>query len=269
MSEHLISSREMARFVASGSLRFDQIVPEDLCRACREEMAHPESYFAVGTPFEETWPKDTALGEAFRLPRVRGIIESLLGPDPLYDHHFAHTVPARSAKGPNLHQDSVIDFRENYFDIQLSLFPVDTPDEMGGTFLVPGTHFRNVRTGEIGGYHHITGTVWASCRAGTLFVWNTRLWHGARTNRTDHDRYMYKLRLNPSAPQIRRFDTSDLDHPEIGEILSVPHGWEGDEMRYELMKRVEMWRYVSAQPDYDVGERFLRRREYQPQLSAR
>ncbi len=111
----------------------------------------------MGTPFEETWPKDTALGEAFRLPQVRGIIESLLGPDPLYDHHFAHLVAACSVKGPNLHQDSVIDFRENYFDIQLSLFPVDTPDEMGGTFLVPGTHFRNVRTGEIGGYHHITG----------------------------------------------------------------------------------------------------------------
>ena len=31
------------------------------------------------------------------------------------------------------------------------------------------------------------------------------------------------------------------------------------------MKRVELWRYVSDQPDYDVGERFLRRREYQPQ----
>ncbi len=43
LSEHLISSREMARFVASGYLRFDQIVPEDLRRACREEMNDPQA----------------------------------------------------------------------------------------------------------------------------------------------------------------------------------------------------------------------------------
>ena len=67
-----------------------------------------------------------------------------------------------------MHQDSVIDFRENYFDIQLSFFPVDTPDEMGGTFLIPGTQYRNVRTGEIGIYHHMRGKVWATCPAGPL-----------------------------------------------------------------------------------------------------
>ena len=37
-----------------------------------------------------------------------------------------------------------------------------------------------------------------------------------------------------------------------------------DEYRYELMQRVRLWRYISGQPDYDVGERFLRRLEYQP-----
>jgi hypothetical protein len=163
-----------------------------------------------------------------------------------------------------MHQDSVIDFRENYFDIQLSFFPADTPDEMGGTFLVPGTHYRNVRTGEIRGYHHMVGKIWANCPAGTIYVWNTRVWHGARSNHTDQDRFMYKLRLNPTRPQVRLFDTSDLDDPEIGKILNTTHGWEGNDNRYELMKRVEAWRFVSGQPDYDQGERFLRRREYMP-----
>ena len=265
MSEHLISAKDMARFVASGYLRFEDMVPADLCEACRAEMEHNMGYLDVGTPFEETWPKGTALGEAFRLPKVQGLIESLVGPDPLYDHHAAHLVKAHTSKGPDMHQDSVIDFRENYFDIQLSFFPVDTPDEMGGTFLIPGSHFRNVRTGEIRGYQHMVGKIWATCPAGTVYVWNTRVWHGARSNHTDKDRYMYKLRLNPTKPQIRNFDTSNLDDPEIGEILSQRHGWEGNEFRYELMKRVELWRYVSGQPDYDVGERFLRRREYQPQ----
>ena len=87
----------------------------------------------------------------------------------------------------------------------------------------------------------------------------------AKENITDQDRYMYKLRLNPTKPQVRNFDTSDIDDPEIGRILNTHHGWEGNDHRYELMKRVELWRYVSDQPDYDVGEHFLRRREYQPQ----
>ena len=68
-----------------------------------------------------------------------------------------HLTKAGVMKGPNAHQDSVIDFRENYFDIQPSLFPADTPDEMGGTFLIPGTQFRNVRTSEIGIYQHMRG----------------------------------------------------------------------------------------------------------------
>ena len=262
MSEHLLSSAQMAQFVTSGYLKFEDMVPKDLCERCLVEMRDNRGYLDVGTPFETTWPQGTALGEAFRLPQVRGLIHSLVGPDPLYDHHAAHLTPARTMKGPNNHQDSVIDFRENYFDIQLSLFPADTPDEMGGTFLIPGTQFRNVRTSEITFYQHMRGKIWASCPAGTMYAWNTRVWHGARSNHTDRDRFMYKLRLNPSRPQVKNFDTSDLDDPEIGRILNQTYGWEGNAHRYELMRRVKLWRYVSDQPDYDVGERFLRRIEY-------
>ena len=268
MKEHLLTAKQMARFVASGYLKFEGMIPPALCRACREEMPHNTGYLSVGAPFEETWPKGTALGAAFRLPQVQGLIHSLVGPNPLYDHHAAHLTRAGQTRGPDMHQDSVIDFRDNYFDIQLSLFPVDTPDNMGGTFLVPGSQFRNVRTSEIGIYHHIRGKIWATCPAGTMYVWNTRVWHGARSNYTDRDRYMYKLRLNPTQPQIRNFDTADLDDPEIGQILATNHGWEGNEHRYELMQRVRLWRFVSGQPHYDVGERFLRRIEYQSSPAA-
>ncbi|SVD14961.1 uncharacterized protein METZ01_LOCUS367815, partial [marine metagenome] len=157
MKGNRLTAKEMARFVASGYLRFEEMVPKDLCAACLEEMLEHKGYLAVGTPFEQTWPKDTALGEAFRLPQVQGLIHSLLGPDPLYDHHGPHLVKGGHMQGPDMHQDSVIDFRVNYFDIQLSFFPTDTPDEMGGTFLVPGTQFRNVRTSEIDFYQQMRG----------------------------------------------------------------------------------------------------------------
>ena len=155
-------------------------------------------------------------------------------------------------------------FRENYFDIQLSFFPADTPDEMGGTFLIPGTQFRKVRTSEITIYQHMKGKIWASCPAGTIYVWNTGVWHGSRSNRTDQDRYMYKLRLNPTQPQVKLFNTEDLNDEAIGGILDTNHGWEGNEHRYELMQRIKLWRFVSDQPHYDIGEHFLRRIEYKP-----
>jgi len=229
MNRNLLSAKKMAQFVASGYLRLECMVP-----------------------------------------KVQGLIRSLVGPNPLYNHHGPHITPTCQLRGPDTHQDSVIDFREDYFDIQLSLFADDTPDEMGRTLLMPRMHFRNVQTSEITVYQHMRGKVWATCPAGTIYVWNTRVWHGARCNHTDtdHDRYMYKLCLNSTSPQVRYFDTSDLDDPAIGDILNTHHGWEGNEHRYKLMQRVKLWRFVSGQPDYDLGERFLRRIEYNPQFAA-
>jgi len=112
----------MASFIAHGYLRFDNIVPLSLCKMCLKEIPQFNGYLSVGMPFEETWPKDTAFGEIFRIPVVKGLIRSLVGPNPLYDHHGPHLTNAGELKGPDTHQDSVTDFRENYFDIQLSFF---------------------------------------------------------------------------------------------------------------------------------------------------
>ena len=68
-----------------------------------------------------------AFGDVFRLPQVQGLIHSLVGPDPLYDHNGPHLVKGRKTQGPDMHQDSVIEFRDSDFDIQLSLFPTDNP----------------------------------------------------------------------------------------------------------------------------------------------
>ena len=52
----------------------------------------------------------------------------------------------------------------------------------------------------------------------------------------------------------------------------VPRGtlllYESNEHRYELMQRVKLWRFISNQLHYDIGERFLRRIEHNPQLAA-
>ncbi len=62
MNEHLISSKEMAQFVASGYLKFEEMVPKDLSDACLEDMKNHHGYLEVGTPVRG----DVAQGHAAR-----------------------------------------------------------------------------------------------------------------------------------------------------------------------------------------------------------
>jgi hypothetical protein len=38
MKDNRLTSKEIAHFVASGCLRFEQMVPKELCEACLEEI---------------------------------------------------------------------------------------------------------------------------------------------------------------------------------------------------------------------------------------
>ncbi len=263
MSEHLISSKDMARFVASGYLRYEDMVPKDLCEACRREMETFGGYLSVGTPFEETWPKDGALGETFRLPRVRGLIESLIGSDPLYDHHAVHTVGASHAHGQIWHADAIIDTRQ-HFDIQFFYFSHDTPREMGGTMILPGSQYRYISESDIARYQNFLGQYPVVCRAGTVVVVHHGMWHCAQPNLTDDKRFMFKLRLNPTVRQLRLWNTDDMDDAEIPGILSANHQWYGNEVRLEVVNRIKFWRFLTGDENYDVGY-WLSRLENRPE----
>ena len=198
--QQLLTSEQMAEFVATGMLRFDEVLPPDLCkRGCAELDAGDWQggiFTEGGTLLEDLWPQ-SAFGDALRHPVIAGAITSLVGANPRFDHRAAHKVPAQHQRGPNLHQDAEYDSRSGTFDIQLSMFLHDVPREMGGTLFIPGSHFRQVRVQNVNRYHHIVGQVPTVCRAGTVVIWHHNLWHAARSNRTDTDRYMFKVRLNP------------------------------------------------------------------------
>jgi hypothetical protein len=256
-----LTSREMARFVRDGLLRFDGLVARDLCAEAAAEIVSGSHQAARGqgaAPFRDVWSdRESALGRVFRLPRVAAIIHSLVGPDPRYDHHAAHLTPARTRKGANLHQDAEYDVRRVHFDIQISFFPEDTPAESGGTLFLPGSQFRRVYESTTSRYQDVLGQVQAVCDAGTMFFWHTNVWHAARSNHTDRDRYMFKLRLNPTVRQQRLWNTGDLDDPEtrsdVGTILSEKIPWHGQRHRIEVMNRIRLWRYLTGDPDFDLA----------------
>ncbi|MCE9589854.1 MAG: phytanoyl-CoA dioxygenase family protein [Planctomycetes bacterium] len=254
--QHLLTTKQMAEFAANGVLVFEGLVPDEVNQQAMREIDDKSfnlwtGYSKSGTPLSRMWAESNGLGAVWRLPQVQGIIHSLVGPDPLYDHHAGHTVAPKTIGGQHLHQDSIIDTRAWAFDVQFYYFPHDTPKEMGGTLIIPGSHFRRVNTFEISRYQNLVGQTAAICKAGTLFATHCGIWHCARPNLTDKMRYMFKLRLNPTVKQVRLWNTDDIDNPEVHHILGRAQGWMGNEWRIEMINRIKFWRYVTGNDKFD------------------
>ena len=118
--------------------------------------------------------------------------------------------------------------------------------------VLPGSHLRRVNEAAIARYQNFVGQQPMACPAGSLLVCHHGIWHCGQPNRTDKQRTMFKLRLNPGVPQRLHWDTSDLDDPRVGKILSRDHGWYGHEVRLEIANRLRLWRALTGDPHYDV-----------------
>jgi hypothetical protein len=234
MSEpRLLTTTEMARFAASGYLRFDAVVPEALNEAFLDEIGHSDEVTDIGghyrrimtssaiplvnagTPLANAYPQGSALARIMALPEVAGVVQSLVGRAPVVDHHFLHiTFPPGMTGKPmpaqHTHQDSTIDPRRA-FDMQIMYFPHEVSPEMGGTRFVPGSHLRIVSEAAIARYQNIAGQQHMVCPAGTLLFMHHGIWHGGGANRSEQMRYMFKIRLCPTERQRRLWDTGDLD----------------------------------------------------------
>jgi len=267
----LLSTREMALFTARGFLRFDELVPRELCD--RFVDAYPNSggipVVPAGTPLADASEPDTPLHELFQLPKVQGIIESMVGPGPSLDHHFLHWREPGGGASQHMHQDSTIDPRTP-FDLQLMFFPQRVTREMGGTYFLPGSHFRKVNEASIARYQNIVGTKHVVCEPGTLLAMHMGIWHGGGCNRSDERRVMYKLRLNPSVRQKRLWNTDDIDDTmnapqpifspgnpfdpsDVQNILCRAEPWfEWDSARLEFLNRIKLWRHLLGDDHFDA-----------------
>ena len=120
-ADHRLTTLEMAQFVTDGYLRFDALIPYDLNRRLRKELtqlarrkAGMESTFEAalpqtGTPLPECYPDGDAIREFLDLPSVAGIIKSLVGTDPVFDHDWVHYLRGNTQHEQHLHVDAVID----------------------------------------------------------------------------------------------------------------------------------------------------------------
>ena len=267
--EYLLNSTQMATFVARGFLRFDELVPQEINdRAMAEMEAGAIKSQPAGTPLSQCYPPPSAIGDMLRLPQVQGIIQSLVGPEPLFDHHAVHVRQPNQDHAQPLHGDSTIDIR-THFDIQLMYYPHDVPLEMGGTLLLPGSHFRRINESDIARYQNFVGQTPMVCKAGAILALHHGIWHCGRQNKTGRTRYMYKIRLNPAVRQLRLWNTTDLtaaDHQhqtifggadknrqDIQTILGSREPWfEAGAGRLEFINRIKLWRFLTGDDKFDA-----------------
>lgn len=276
IDEHLLSTAQVATFVARGFLALPAVVPEELNEAAVEELGQimatwgsPDRPFAPssGESLSAIYPEPSAVGAILRHPPVAGALRSLLGPEPVFDHDFVHHKPAGDLFGQYLHQDAMVE-STLAFDVQLFYFPREVAEGAGGTGFVPGTHLRRVHETDVGRYVHMAGEQQWAGPAGSVLLFHQGMWHRGMPNPSDTDRLMYKIRLNPTQPQVRHWDDSDLpamqngpeDHvfarfrgDSVAAILRNREPWLGEaDYRLELANRAALWRYLTGDEHFDV-----------------
>jgi len=295
---NLLTTSQVAEFAAKGCLRFDGLIDNDLNQEFldlfAEDIGSDDRYVnraipncKPGTYVSQAFPQDHPLSKILAQPVVAGTLKSLMGTNPIFDHHHVHmTFPNRSRVQTN-HQDSTIDLRSKNFDIQMIYFPHEVNDKMGGTRYIPGTHLRTVHESQIARYQNIRGQIRVTCPAGTIIFFHHGIWHGGGKNTSDVPRIMYKLRLQPSGSQSLQWDTSDLTeerikswqrpifhafgkHKEddVPSKLMSHEPWFDNTSRLEYMNRIRFWRTLLNDAEIDI-DYWLTRIENEPASTNR
>ncbi len=289
--EHLLTTPQMAQFVARGFVRFDAVVPEALNQRFMQEVeGGPPKAAPAGTPLSECYG-DSVVSEILRLPAIEGAIESLVGKGCLYDHQGTHFNPPATLMtdqgirvlSQHTHQDSTIDMREHAFDVQMFYYPHEVTPEMGGTRFIPGTHLRRVSEMACARYQNVVGQRKVVCPAGTVIFMHHGMWHGGEINRSDRTRFMLKIRMNPVVRQTRLWNTDDLtdelaapqpifvfsemfdkDPTDLQKVLCQFERWfELDTGRLEFINRIKLWRHLVGDDSFDAHH-WLTRLENEP-----
>lgn len=249
----LLTSVQLARFVAHGYLRLDAVVPAEMNQEALELLPNGIPDVPYGTPVADAYSEGSFLRRLVELPAVAGALRSLVGPDPTIDHHAVHIREPHEGHAQPLHGDAIIDVRPDAFDVQLMYYPQQVTPDMGGTLVVPGSHLRRTNESDTGRYQNLRGQTRLVCAAGTVLLLHHGIWHGGRRNDSDIRRYMFKVRFNPTVPQVRLWDTSDMADPEVTTELGRSFPWyEWATGRLEIYNRVRLWRALSGDDSFDV-----------------
>ena len=202
---YLLNDKQMRDFIVNGYV----IVKTDLPRSFHDEIYKTTNtvFEREGNPGNNLLPRIPEIQHVLDDPTVRGALTSLLGADYyMQPHRHPHINPPRS-EGQRLHQDGGKRWSHRTRRLLVFYYPQDTPEELGPTSIVPGSHYYCTSDGGT-----IRGELPLSGESGSVTLANYDLWHRGMPNRTDKPRYMMKfLSARMSEPDSPSWNTNQSD----------------------------------------------------------
>ena len=252
----------MARFVMDGFIEFDDLVPDELSEAVyADEMASvdesgpiPEVRWHITDNAHGFYERSPAVRAVHNLPRVKGILQSLLGPGHVASHSALALHRASQRYGPDVARGR----RRAASGPAAPRAPLVLRHPHG---LLRARH--PARDGTHAGaarFAHAlrcSGPTWPATRtslvrsalsgkAGRIVFMHEALWHCAQTNETDQWRFMFKIRYNPRVPQ-----RGHLQHRRLGQRGSpalLPHEQGHPQSHGRILRRGPGTRRLVALP---------------------
>ena len=204
------------------------------------------------------------------MPEVRGMIESLVGPNPDDDHHAVHVAGAGMPAG-NLHADVVIDTRAA-FHVNLMYYPQGVSEAGGPTLVIPGSHFRQINSLDIARLPEPRGPGVPCLRA--RYCCRSAPRALALRKPEQHRRCPLYGQVSASTrdlEQVRLWDTFlTLTDPDVRNgvqqmlDMAEPCGYESSAVFLEKLQRTALFRRLSGDADFGEVEPWLGRLENQP-----
>ncbi|MBT3268652.1 hypothetical protein HN371_15965 [Candidatus Poribacteria bacterium] len=203
MPPQLLTDDEMSRFIRDGFVT----VMSTLDRAFHDDVwsETDRAFTEDGNPGNNLIPRFPHIQRVLDDAPVQGALISLLGPDYYAQpHRHPHANPPGSP-GQQMHQDGGRRWSHRTRRLLVFYYPQDTPEEIGPTGVVPGSHFYSTQDGAA-----LEAELPVVGQAGAVTLANYDLWHRAMPNLGNRTRYMLKfLYARMSEPSQPTWDAAD------------------------------------------------------------
>ena len=201
-------------FCKNGYMTLEAVVPDEVNRRTIAYLKGTKDH-EPSAILREQWFLDAVILN----PAVAGAVRSLLGKNfgiPVLMSLHRRQNPIKSAFG--WHVDGGSKWRPSIEDLQVFYYPQDTPEEMGPTHLVPGSHLVPNSQRAMGHYGTLRHERSTAARAGSIFITMYRIWHrassGSATGVRELLKYCYWRTAAPQRdwPATPGFDPALADY---------------------------------------------------------
>ncbi len=213
-------------FCKNGYMVFESVIPDMINRRTIDYI-NAHDGMEPSTILHEQWFLDAVILN----PMIAGAVRTLLGRDfgvPVLMSSHRRRNPIKASFG--WHVDGGSKWRPGFEDLQVFYYPQDTPESMGPTHLVPGSHLvpnSQRAMGHLGSLAHERST---AAPAGSIFITMYRIWHrassGSATGMRDLLKYCYWRTAAPERdwPSTPGFDPARVSYAGPAAPMSEQFG---------------------------------------------